>query len=854
MKRTIRNQAIRILLFAGFGLTIVLLIIRHYYEATTHSTIRASSQSVIQTIAVLNNAIEFTLALNYPAGYQKVDSSVRADYKVAQSAPRSATIHTLLDSLVILTYQTPELNSLARLVQNEGKAVLAAGGDGRVRAGTSIHQLVDLLRTFRLALVNNLFDSQKKTQVHIATMQTLDTVIDGLLLVLATALLAVFYHYTLRRERLTKRVLERRNELTQYLEAIPQGVLVLNTDSQVVYINQTAEQLLDIASIQTPVHLSELAKRFRLSYADSKIILQPADLPLSRALRGESSSTDNLLLETSRGPRIVVANARPLYGRQGEIVGAISIFRDITDANQKEQELQRARIITEQSIREREIFLANISHEIRTPLNAILGFTELLRQKRSVSDENEYLNGIKISGNNLLALINELLDISSIESGQLVMEPVPTLMAEILRAVEANLSAKAEEKGLRYEVFFDPAIPPVLMVDPVRLTQVLLNFCNNAIRHTSQGFVKLEIKAEAAEQANQATLLFRIEDSGVGIDEEGINHIFNRFSRVSEDTLFRSAGTGLGLNIAQSLVTLMDGTVEVQSRLGEGTTFSLRIPFAVATADAIPIAVGSPTSSSRPVTPCDRASIDVLIVEDNEMNQRVVQGFLTRYLLKPEIANNGREAVAILQKKSFDLILMDIQMPEMDGYIATYTIRQQLELHTPIIAMTAYTMPGERERCLAVGMDDYMAKPILIERLDEVLTRYAPGLKNKVATLQAVGEAERGKDFVDRAYLEDITGGDTELLAELIALFNRDLPQYRHVLFEAIAKADRALFSQTAHKFRSSLNSLAMLDIAVRLKKMEEDDQVFDQDSGLELDNLFRDINQGLAILKGQLS
>lgn len=853
MKRTIKNRTIRILLFAGFGFAILLLIIRHYYEATTHSTIRDSSQSVIQTIAVLNNATELTLALQYSPGYEPADTTGQIYYKKTPLIPRSAAIHALLDSLVSLSDQTPELSSLARLVQAEGKTVLQDGTDSTYKDGRSIQRLVSLLRTFRLALVSNLLRSQEKTRAHIATMQLLDRVIDGFLVLLASALLFVFYKYTLRRERLTKRVLERRNELTQYLEAIPQGVVVLNTDKQVVYVNQAAGQFLNVASIDIPVMLSELANRFRLSYADLKTTIEPADLPLSRALRGETITIDNLLLETENGPRLLVTHARPLFGQEGEIVGAISIFRDITEASRKEQELQQARTIAEQSLREREIFLANISHEIRTPLNAILGFAELLRQKRSVSDELEYLNGIKLSGNNLLALINELLDISLIESGQLDLEPVPTPIAEIIQAVEVNLTAKASEKGLRCEVVADPAIPPVLFADPVRLTQVLLNFCTNAIRHTNRGFVRFTVKAEESEQADPVILVFRIEDSGVGIDNDAIGHIFNRFSRVSEDTLFRSAGTGLGLNIAQSLVGLMRGTIEVQSQLNQGTIFTIRIPFAMASAGAESASVYPTGSAPVPGFSASRSSIDVLIVEDNKLNQKVVEGFLTRYQLRPEIAENGREAVEILEKKSFDLILMDIQMPEMDGYMATHTIRHQLGLQTPIIAMTAYTMPGERERCLAAGMNDYLAKPILIEQLDQILARYAPGLQQKAASSHSVNNAGGENELIDQAYLEDVTGGDTELLAELIDLFIRDLPQYRQVLFEAIANQDRASFNQTAHKFRSSLNSLAMLTIAGRLKKLEEDDLAFNLDLGVQLAGLFQDINRGLTLLENQL-
>lgn len=855
MKLTIRNKTIRIALFTGFGLAIILLTFRHYYEAATFTNVRRNSQSVIQTIAVLNNAIELTLELSYPPYNQLTDTTAQAIFRTNRSVRTKAAIRPLLDSLVSLTRHTPELNPLARQLQVEAETVLQADIiRNEDQVSQKIQQLLRSLRTFRLALGDSLLDGQKQIDDHIVAMRTYNTIVDSVLLLLAAALLIVFYRYTLRRERLTKQVIDRQKELTQYLEAIPEGVLVLNTDKQLVYSNQAAQHMLTIEPTESNLYLSDLAKRFRLAYADSKQPFQPNDLPLNRALRGEIVSTDNMLLQTESGSRIMASQAHPLYDRDDKLIGAISIFRDITEATQKEQELQRARTIAEQSLNEREIFLANISHDIRTPLNAILGFSELLRQKRLAPDEQDYLNGIKLSGNNLLALINELLDISRIESGQLVLEPVPTATLELIQTVETHLSAKAGEKGLRYDVQVDSAVPPVILADPMRLTQILLNIGTNAVKFTQDGFVKLSVYPEPSDQPERTTVVFCIEDSGAGMAEDDLAHIFNRFSRVSSDNLFRSAGTGLGINIAQSLVNLMNGTITVTSSLGQGTTFTIRIPFILPQTAAPAPALALPTQPiSLPDTPTSRTTLDVLVVEDNEMNQKVLEGFLMRYHLKPTIANNGLEAVAILAHRTFDLILMDIQMPGMDGYTATQVIRQDLALNTPIIAMTAYTMPGERERCLATGMNAYLAKPVRTEQIDEILTLFAPGFALPAAASPDIIAPNPEKELIDQVYLNEVTDGDNELLADLLALFIRDLPQYRQRLFEAVEAHDRPAFNQTAHKFRSSLNSLAMLSLAERLKEMEREDRLFNLNLAAQLAGLFQDINHGLRILESKL-
>lgn len=852
MKTTIRNRTIRQILFVGFVFTIILLITRHYLGEITYYTIRSGNQSVIQTMALLNNTIELTQELSYSPADQFTDSTTQALPKNNRSIRQRAATRLRLDSLLSLTKQIPELTPLTRQVQAETAIIL----QNSERSPEAVQRLVQLLRTLHLDISRSLLDNQKRTREHINTSRILYTIIDSLELLFAFALLGAFYYYTLRRERLTQKALHRQKELTQYLEAIPEGVVVLSTDNQLVYVNKTAQKLTNSSLEAGPVSLSDWTSQLRLVHPDSKLPFAPGELPISRALRGEAISIENLVLETAHGPRLLSTHACPLYDREGKLMGAISIFRDITEAALKEQELAWARSVADQSLTEREIFLANISHQLRTPLNAIMGLAELLRGNRTSPEELGYLNGIEWSGNNLLALINELLDISSLKTGQLVLEPVPTQMASILQTIEANLSAQASEKNLRYEIRSDPAVPPMIMTDPLRLTQLLGYVCAYAVKFTGEGLITVEVETETSDLPGPVITVFRVKDAGVGIDEEEVSRIFSRFSRVATDTLFRSAGTGLGLNIAQNLVALMNGTVSVQSHEGVGTTFTIRIPFSIPNADGMSVADQPAsvlaTEGIRPRT--DHSPIDILIVEDNELNQKVLEGFLHRYRIKPLIANNGLKAMTILEKKTVDLILMDIQMPEMDGYTATQIIRQQLNLSTPIVAMTAYTMSGERERCMAVGMNAYLAKPIRIEHFDEILTRFAPGLLLTTTQITHADEINSKEALIDREYLDEITDGDLVLLGELLSLFMGDLPDYRQLLMSAIKQNDRPTFNQTAHKFRSSLTSLAMLGIAEHLKKLERNDQVFDRAASDQLEHTWADIDRGLAILKNLLN
>ena len=516
--------------------------------------------------------------------------------------------------------------------------------------------------------------------------------------------------------------------------------------------------------------------------------------------------------------------------------------------SQYQRELAQACTTAERAVREREIFLANINHDIRTPLNAILGFSELLEQKKFISNDNTYLNNIRLSGNKLLTLIDELLDLSTIGSGQLVLNPKPIVLADMLQTVTADLEVKVRSKNVQYDIQVDPAVPTTVLADSQRLIQILLAVGNHALKLTEAGYVRLSVQRIGSDQPTHAELLFTIEDSGSGIAEDKLNYVFDLFGQVSDNVMLRSGGTGLGLNIARSLVNLMNGTIDVKSNVGQGTTFTVQLPF------ELPVAAPpQPTESLILVPPrLLPTEMGVLIVEDNIMNQKVMEGYLKRYHLKPTIANNGLEAVEILKRESFDLIFMDIQMPEMDGYSATMAIRQQMALNTPIVAMTAYTMTGERERCLAAGMNEYLSKPICVSQLDDTLSRFAPVTMKTQKYPIANASASLGSNIVQESYLDELMDGDTDLLTEMVVLFELDLPSYRQTLFEAIKQNDQPLFNRTSHKFRSSLNSLAMLDTAKKMKQLEVDNTLDRFTKASHLTNLFTEINQGLAFLNNK--
>ncbi|HUQ95216.1 MAG TPA: ATP-binding protein [Bryobacteraceae bacterium] len=387
-------------------------------------------------------------------------------------------------------------------------------------------------------------------------------------------------------------------------------------------------------------------------------------------------------------------------------------------------ELAHAKDRAEVASRTKSVFLANMSHEIRTPLNGVLGMLTLLRDTPLSSEQQQRAQIAFDSAEALLRVLNDVLDFSKIEAGKLDIERIPFVLGDSIRRSLQGVRVSAENMGLHFAVEVDKSADAAFYGDPARLRQVLTNLAGNAIKFTQHGQVKVTITLES-QSPHSAQVLFRISDTGIGIPVEAQARLFDPFTQADSSTTRRFGGTGLGLAICRELVLAMGGSIGVESAPDLGSTFWFRLPFARAGKDSTP--ARGPRLARTGVPPAAGSRGLVLIVEDNLVNQKVAQRLVEKAGFGTYVVSNGRLAVEALELRQFSLILMDCHMPEMDGYEATGLIRRNEDnRRTPIIAMTANAMKGDRERCLDAGMDDYLTKPVREDELKTVLDRWAP--------------------------------------------------------------------------------------------------------------------------------
>jgi PAS domain S-box-containing protein len=428
---------------------------------------------------------------------------------------------------------------------------------------------------------------------------------------------------------------------------------------------------------------------------------------------GSFTSSDGLVLELplftyDHKPFWALCSIAPVFDLEGQRNGMVMVVFDITNQKNLEAELRSERAKAEEALEIRKSIMANVSHELRTPLNAIVGMSSLLKDTPLNAEQSEYVDTLRNSSHGLLILINDILDVSKIESGALVLENTTFSIHQSIHLLRKGLNVKAQEKGIKLRLISDSDLHGYHLGDPTRLNQVITNLVGNAIKFTSEGTVDIILDL-VKDQRTEQTIRIAIKDTGIGIPEDRIDSIFMKFSQADASTTRKYGGTGLGLNIANEIVNLMGGEIIVKSKVGEGSEFMFTITLPKAEAPQ----VDEPTVIQNK----SLQGFHILLVDDNNINLFLAQTILSKWHAEVTTATNGEEAIQAITRGNFDLVLMDLQMPILDGFEATRIIRDDFKNETPIIAFTANALNSEKETCLSIGMNDYLTKPIQPDHL-----------------------------------------------------------------------------------------------------------------------------------------
>ncbi|MFV5685039.1 PAS domain S-box protein [Flavobacterium sp. GB2R13] len=554
----------------------------------------------------------------------------------------------------------------------------------------------------------------------------------------------------------------------------------------------------------------------------------------------------------------VLFNGSVYNDDNGNLLGVVIVARDVTDQKRIANELIEARvfaelateiaeeakrnaesatIIAENAVKAKQQFLSNMSHEIRTPMNAIIGFTKVVLKTDLTAKQKEYLDAIKMSGDALIVLINDILDLAKVDAGKMTFEKIPFKMKDSILAMLHLFETKIQEKNLRLVKKYDSKIPDVLIGDPVRLHQIILNLVSNAVKFTSKGKITVSVDL-LHEDTDKVVIEFAVTDTGIGIPKEKIAKIFENFQQASSGTSRLYGGTGLGLAIVKQLVEPQGGSIRVKSTVNKGSTFSFTLSFQKTNADA-----GLENELMELDT--EIKNIKVLVVEDIPLNQLLMKTLLDDFGFDRDIAENGKIAIEKLKTKDYDIILMDLQMPEMNGFEATEYIRKTMNSKIPIIALTADVTTVDLAKCKAVGMNDYLAKPvderILYSKIVGILK------KPKLAKLSVkLNENLDEKDnttkkirCIDLVYLNQRTKSNPTLMMEMISLYLLQTPPLIDTIKQSFADQNWSLLGAAAHKMIPSFSimgiSPAFENIAKKIQEFANAQEKSDEIDALVL-------------------
>lgn len=515
-------------------------------------------------------------------------------------------------------------------------------------------------------------------------------------------------------------------------------------------------------------------------------------------IEGEEDVYELRVLNKERETRYWLVSAAPLLGDDGDILGSIGIHWDITHLKEMEFELKEAKRRAEESSKAKAMFLANMSHEIRTPLNGIVGMAEQLAQSQLDADQRYFTDIMRSASSTLLSIINDVLDISKIESGKFSIETISFNLNETIRKTLSIFEEKARLIGISLDIELMDDRGVTHLGDPHRLSQVLFNIVGNAIKFTHAGYVRVTSNLERGEN-DICFVSFSVVDTGVGMDMTYLSKVFEAFSQEDSSITRKFGGSGLGLSIARSIVQIMGGTIQIQSEKGKGTRVDIRVPMRISN-NRTKQEIVEMTDLQKSLK-----GLRVLAVEDNELNRMVLQVILKKCEVSVSIANNGQEAIDLIQEKQFDIVLMDVQMPILDGLEATKYIRDELKFTTPIIGLSANAMREEVEICKQAGMNDYLVKPYSERALVELMRKWS--LDDKV---ELVEQEETNESELDLSMLKQYVGDNSDVLKDVVSGYLEHLPPQLDRLELALVGEDILALRHELHQLKASLEIIGI--------------------------------------------
>jgi len=613
------------------------------------------------------------------------------------------------------------------------------------------------------------------------------------------------------------------------LESMIEGVVVSDMQGHLLVFNAAARELL--GQDRAEAEQESWSEQYGFFHLDGKTLYQSQELPLSRAMGGESVYGEELLVRApSRSEDVYIkSSARPLWNDDGEQLGGVVVFHDITESKGVEKVLREATSQAEAASRIKSEFLANMSHEIRTPLTAVLGFADLLLDPNlGESNRLNYIQAIRRNGQHLLELINDILDLSKLQADKVQIDREDFSLQQLLHEVVSVMQVRACEKGLNFRVVYDTPIPVHIHNDAMRIRQVLFNLVSNAIKFTPHGSVTLHCSClDPGRESSRLELA--VADTGIGITETEIEALFQPFKQANLSTSRQYGGTGLGLAICRALSEALDGEIQVDSQPDEGSVFRLvlRQPL-----DAGTEMVGEHYQSLEDIEQAPAHHSDtshnlsgrILLAEDGHDNQLLISTVLMRQGLEVDIAEDGEQAVdkamqALAEQRSYDLVLMDMQMPRLDGYGATAKLRHK-GYSGPVVALTAHAMAGERERCLAAGCDEYLTKPIDRPALLSAVKSYLGRTPDAEAQPEAADKLASRNTGASNGPIHSTYANDPDM-QELVKGFVGRLPQIVQDIQAAHDADDTERLCRLAHQLKGSAGGYGFLPVSQTAAALE---------------------------------